>query len=81
MKVEHSVVEGAIRGGDRIENMHSDIHCPGVNSCRKVNAPNGQVFLCCCQDKDFCNTAKKNGIKFWILLFLTAVIYIFIHMN
>ncbi len=80
MKVDSNMAKGVVRGGDRLENQHPDLSCPGVNKCLTRKNSGGKVSLCCCQDKDFCNTASTNAVALCVLLFSTVFSYIFVYL-
>ncbi len=80
MKVDSNMAKGVVRGGNRLENQHPDLSCPGVNKCLTRENSGGKVSLCCCQDKDFCNTASTNAVALCVLLFSTVFSCIFVYL-
>ncbi|CAF1446352.1 unnamed protein product [Adineta ricciae] len=68
IKAEMGDHHGIIRGGDLISNQHPQLACPTMNTCLTGDNRGAKGTICCCQDKDFCNTAGPIPAALRVLL-------------
>ncbi|UJR12135.1 hypothetical protein I4U23_016312 [Adineta vaga] len=55
------------RVGDLMQILHLPVTCPTMNMCKTSEQFSIKGTICCCQNKDFCNTASSISITFCVL--------------
>lgn len=66
-------LKAVARDGGTVENA-LELSCSNTNVCQRVTIGNLRPILCCCHDKDLCNTASMYSSKFCIFNVVIAIL-------
>jgi hypothetical protein len=81
VKVNFDDTTGVLRGGVRLEQDFPGLSCPNMNTCETQEYQGIKGTVCCCQNKDLCNTAAAAKVNLAALLLGVISIYFFALMH